>query len=69
VTSYHLGANRLFVFNKYITDKNPGIFPKSYIKRKLGSIDKKNRRTCFFKTLKRSVMSQTNLGPDENYGN
>jgi hypothetical protein len=69
VTSYNLGANRLSVFNKYVTDKSPGKFTKSYSKRKLGSINKKNRRSCFFKTPKRSVVSQTNLGPDENYGN
>ncbi|KAL5237229.1 hypothetical protein ACI65C_004639 [Semiaphis heraclei] len=68
VTSYNLGANRLSVFNKHVTDKSPGKFTKSYIKTKLGTINKKNRRYCFFKTSKRSV-SQTNIGPDENYGN
>jgi len=69
VTSYNLGANRLSVFNKHVTDKSPGKFTKNYIKTKLGTINKKNRRNCFFKTSKRSVVSQTNFGPDENYGN
>ncbi|KAL5238615.1 hypothetical protein ACI65C_006025 [Semiaphis heraclei] len=43
VTSYNLGANRLSVFNKHVTDKSPGKFTKSYIKTNLGTINKKNR--------------------------
>jgi len=67
VTSYNLGVNRLSVFNKHVTDKSPGKYTKNYIKRKLVTINKKNRRS--FKMSKRSVVSQKSVGPDENYGN
>jgi hypothetical protein len=69
VTAYNSGLNRLSLFNKHVTNKNPRRFTKMYIKRHIVTAETRRRRRCLFSGPKNRKKSTTIGGPDENYGN
>ena len=69
VTAYNSGPNRLSLFNKQVTNKSPGQFTKTYIKRRQLTSETRIRRRCLFSKPKNKVKTSHLVGPDENYGN
>lgn len=68
VTAYNSGANRLLIFNKHITTKNPGQFTKRYIKKYEISQSRRKRRRLFSTPINQPTKNAF-AGPDEEYGN